>query len=157
MHLQKYPSLCPFQSAYSKFHSTETTLLRIHNDLILASDRHEVSALVLLDVSAAFDTIYHQILLTRLATHFVFSATALCILESYLSNRFQFLNIDGQSYPPSKIITGVPQGFLFFHYVPLRLLVYSQIPMLNYSICMLMTLNFMFLFPALILLLVLQP
>ena len=63
-HLQTFPSLCPFQSAYRKFHSTETALIRIYNDLLLASDQQEVSALVLLDLSAAFDTIDHNILLT---------------------------------------------------------------------------------------------
>ena len=47
-----------FQSAYRMlFHSTETTLLSIHNDLILAMDRGEVTSLILLDLSAAFDNV----------------------------------------------------------------------------------------------------
>ena len=61
IHLKTFPSLCRFQSAYRKFHSTETALLRIYNDLVLASNRKEVSALVLLDLSAAFDTIVNSI------------------------------------------------------------------------------------------------
>ena len=52
-----------FQSAYRKFHSTETALLRIQNDLLLAIDQRKLSALVLIDLSAAFDTIDHQLLL----------------------------------------------------------------------------------------------
>ena len=109
-HLQSFPSLCPFQSAYRKFHSTETALLRIHNDLLLATDRQEVSALVLLDLSSAFDTIDHQILLNRLTTHFGFSDTALSLLKSYLSNRSQYVTIDNHSSPLTEITTGVPQG-----------------------------------------------
>ena len=62
-HLQSFPSICPFQSAYRKFYSTETALLRIRNDLLLAIDKRKLSALVLLDLSAAFDTIDHGILL----------------------------------------------------------------------------------------------
>ena len=67
IHLKTFLSLCRFQSAYRKFHSTETALLQIYNNLLLASNKKEVSALVLLDLSAAFDTIVHQILLIRLS------------------------------------------------------------------------------------------
>src|SRR5882757_5198904 len=59
-HLKTFPSLSPFQSAYRPFHSTETALLRIQNDLLLSMDNKRVSALILLDLSAAFDTIDHQ-------------------------------------------------------------------------------------------------
>ena len=67
-HLESFPSLSNFQSAYRKLHSTETALLQIHNDLSLAMNRQQVSALVLLDLSAAFDTIDHNILTNRLKT-----------------------------------------------------------------------------------------
>src|SRR6059036_3485655 len=85
-HFHTFPSLCPLQSAYRKFHSTETALLRIYNDLLLASDRRKVTALVLLDLSSAFDTIDHQILLDRLASFYGFSGLALSLLRSYLSD-----------------------------------------------------------------------
>ena len=65
-HLSSNSLSSSFQSAYRIFHSTETTLLKIHNDLILAMDRGEVTSLILLDLSAAFDTVDHSILLTRL-------------------------------------------------------------------------------------------
>ena len=66
-----------FQSAYRMFHSTETTLLSIHNDLILAMDRGEVTSLILLDLSAAFDTVDHSILLHRLQHWFGLHGTSL--------------------------------------------------------------------------------
>jgi len=62
--------LNPFQSAYTKHHSTETTLIALHDDLIKAMDKQEVTCLTLLDYSAAFDTIDHSILLQRLSLWF---------------------------------------------------------------------------------------
>ena len=59
-----------FQSAYTKFHSTETTLLSVHDELIQAMDKQTVTGLALLDLSAAFDTIDHSILLHRLSNWF---------------------------------------------------------------------------------------
>ena len=52
-----------FQSAYKKFHSTETALLRVHNDINIAIDSQNSVILLLLDFSAAFDTVDHTILL----------------------------------------------------------------------------------------------
>ena len=52
-----------YQSAYRKFHSTETALLKIHNTILASVDAGKVTALtLLLDLSAAFDTIDHTIL-----------------------------------------------------------------------------------------------
>ena len=58
------------QSAYTCFHSTETALLKIHNDIICNMDNAKVIALPLLDLSAAFDTIDHATLLERMCEHF---------------------------------------------------------------------------------------
>ena len=51
-----------YQSAYRKFHSTKTALLKIHNDILSSMDDGRVTSLTLLDLSAAFDTIDHTIL-----------------------------------------------------------------------------------------------
>ena len=62
------------QSAYKQFHSTETALLKVHNDINLNIDNGKVTALALLDISAAFDTIDHDILITRLSTWYGYLA-----------------------------------------------------------------------------------
>ena len=109
-HLESFPSLSSFQSAYKKLHSTETALLKIHNDLLLSFEDKKLSALVLLDMSAAFDTVDHSILLSRLSSNFGISGSAHSLLTSYLSGRTQSVSIHSSSTPPSPIMTGVPQG-----------------------------------------------
>jgi len=56
----------PKQTAYRQFHSIETAVLSVHNDIVRAIDNRELSLLVLLDLSAAFDTVDHHILLNVL-------------------------------------------------------------------------------------------
>ena len=65
------------QSAYRAGHSTETALLKVQNDILLAMDRQHVTLLVLLDLSAAFDTFDHQVLLRRLEVTYGITRTAL--------------------------------------------------------------------------------
>ena len=57
-----------FKSAYKAFHSTETALVRVHNDILTAIDNNRTVILLLLDLSAAFDTVDHSILLSRLSS-----------------------------------------------------------------------------------------
>ena len=77
----------PHQSAFIKHHSTETALLYIHHHLINAIGSQKVSCLCLLDPSAAFDTIDHNILLTCLSSWFGIQGSALDWFKSYLSSR----------------------------------------------------------------------
>ena len=98
------------QSAYKPFHSTETLLTKIHNDIMLNSHKGEVTMLVLLDLSAAFDTIDHNILLNRLEKLHGIRGTALKWFKSYLSDRTQSVVI-GEAESAAKILKyGVPQG-----------------------------------------------
>ena len=98
------------QSAYKRFHSTETALLKIHNDVICNMDNGKVTALTLLYLSAAFDTIDHSTLLERLHVHFGISGTVLQWFKSYISNRQQRVHIDGSLSCPQVLHFGVPQG-----------------------------------------------
>ena len=68
------PSL---QSAYRKNHSTETAVLKVITDVLRAADRGEVSLLCMLDLSAAFDTVDHDILIERLRQSFGVQGLAL--------------------------------------------------------------------------------
>jgi len=75
------------QSAYRKFHSSKTTLLPLYNDLLVATDRGQVSGLCLLDLTAVLDTVDHELLLLRLNRTFGFRNQAIEWLKSYLSGR----------------------------------------------------------------------
>lgn len=109
-HVQETGSLNPFQSAYKKFHSTETALLKISNDILTSMDRGKVTALTLLDLSAAFDTIDHQILLQRLEGWFGVSGAALNWFSSYLNNRSQRIKLGDCLSSEVPLQFGVPQG-----------------------------------------------
>ena len=85
-------------------------LAKVTNDLLIASDQGFVSVLVLLDLSAAFDTIDHQILLQRLEQLISMKVTALNWFKSYFSDRLQFVQINDESSVHTKVNHGVPQG-----------------------------------------------
>ena len=75
-----------YQSGYRKFHSCETAVTKIHNDILMMIDKKENVLLLLLDLSAAFDTINHKLLLKKLSSTYGIEKTALKWLESYLRN-----------------------------------------------------------------------
>jgi hypothetical protein len=100
----------PNQSAYKKFHSTETALLKTQNELLKELGQGNVVILVLLDMSAAFDTIDHQTLLTRLEKRFGITGTALNWFRSYLLNRTQSVVVGDAMSIAKPLKYGVPQG-----------------------------------------------
>ena len=114
--------LSKFQSAYRCFHSTETALIRVFNDILVALDRHQEVVLVLLDLSAAFDNIDHSALLSRLQCCYGINGTMLKWFQSYLDNRTQQVIIKDSLSSEKQLLSGVPQGsvlgpLLFSHFV----------------------------------------
>ena len=81
-----YPSV---QSAYRERHSTETALLKVQSDILTALDSGSGAVLLMLDLSAAFETIDHGILLSRLNSLHGINGDALDCFKYYLSNCVQ--------------------------------------------------------------------
>ena len=98
------------QSAYKTFHSTETALVKVHNDLVSAIDNQSYVILLLLDLSAAFDTVDHKLFLQRLSCRFGINGKALRWFKSYLDNRKQVVNVKGATSCSKDPRYGVPQG-----------------------------------------------
>ena len=109
-HLERNNINVPLQSAYKKNHSVETALLKVQNDILRDIDMNKSVFLVLLDLSAAFDTVNHDILLNRLNTSFGVRDLALKWFKSYLSDRQFYVSVpEGKSFSRS-FDCGVPQG-----------------------------------------------
>ena len=103
-----------YQSAYRKLHCTETALIRVHNEIAIASDQKRSVILLLLDLSAAFETLDHCILLSRLSRRFGIGGTALEWFRLYLGDRSQFVNTNG-SYPKGRFL-----DLFYSHCTPLH-------------------------------------
>ena len=112
-HKESTGNVKPFQSTYRANYSTETALLKVKADLLDAMDGKEVVCLILLDLSASFDTYSHNILLNHLQYQFRITDTALAWVRDYLSNRTQRVSVevDGKKAESHKVLLKqVPQG-----------------------------------------------
>lgn len=98
-----------FQSAYRHLHSTERAFLRVPNDILVALDNHWSFVLSLLDLSEAFTTVDHTVLLNGQATQFGITGSAFSCFTSYLSNRHQFISIRVERSSHHPLACGVPQ------------------------------------------------
>lgn len=98
------------QSAYRAHHSTETAVLRVLADILLALDSGNLAVLTLLDLSAAFDSVDHDILLQRLQKSYGLGGVVIGWFRSYLSGRTQYVRSPTSSSVPSAVLYGVPQG-----------------------------------------------
>jgi hypothetical protein len=108
-HLERNNLLDPFQSAYRTDHSCETVILSILNDVYTAIDRGEITLLIMLDMSAAFDTVDHGLLLRKLECLGI-GGDALQWLKNYLNNRAHSTEVCGKTSDSLPLTMGVPQG-----------------------------------------------
>ena len=108
-HLSSHNLMSKLQSACRKFHSSETALLYVQNDIITSLDAGLCTAFLLLDLSAAFDTINLSILTHRLQNWFGISSIALNLLSPLLSERSQTVITSASKSQPVLLEYGVPQ------------------------------------------------
>ncbi len=111
-HLQENTLHCPVQSGYRPNHSCETLLVRMMDDIFKEIHADNIVIVVLLDLSAAFDTIDHGILLKKLMRDFGITGTALSWLKSYLKDRFFGVKVGDSLSDLLCLLFGVPQGSL---------------------------------------------
>ena len=111
-HMRQNAIMDKFHSAYNAHHSTETALLRVYNDVMFNIDRSNGTLLVLLDLSAAFDTIDHQILLHIFEHSLCITDSALALMKSYLDglDGRQCVEIEEVISEFVELACGVPQG-----------------------------------------------
>ena len=109
-HVKEYELLPKNQSAYRQFHSCESALLRLVNDLLDAMEKQEVTALIAMDLSAAFDTVDHDILVNVLRSQYGVNDTALAWVDSYLRPRSCRVCINTSSSSNRTLQCSVPQG-----------------------------------------------
>lgn len=101
---------CEEQSAYKKQHSTETLTIRIWNDLLVASDDKSATIVMMLDLSAAFDTVDHDLLLRILRNEIGLGGKVLLWFTSFLKSRSQRVRLGNITSDELIIKFGVPQG-----------------------------------------------
>ena len=97
------------QSSYKQFHSTETALTTVLDDFLLAVDDRKSVLVLMLDLSAAFDTVDHSILINRLENRLGICGTALKWFESYLTNRKFCVKLNDATSRFQNLDCGVPQ------------------------------------------------
>ena len=108
--LEENSVLDKFQSGFRSRHSTESALLKVHNDIALSVDAGSPAVLVLLDLTAAFDTVDHAVLVSRLEQYVGIRGTALQWFSSYLADRTFSVMIGELCSSHASLSCGVPQG-----------------------------------------------
>ena len=111
-HIQRNDLHAIHQSGYRKYHSCETAMIKIVNDFNQILSNGDMVALILLDLSAAFDTIDHNLLIKKLRENFGITGNVLKWIISYLRDRSFSVNIRNVHSSHRELNFGVPQGSL---------------------------------------------
>ena len=109
-HMSEYSMYDPMQSAYKLVHSTETALVKINYDILSSLDAGKCTVLVSLDLSAAFDTINHNVFLNRLQYMYGITGTAFKWFQSYIEQRNNQVCVGDSLSQRRPVASGVPQG-----------------------------------------------
>ena len=110
-------------TARRKHHSCETAVVRIYSDLLVAIDKQSHALLVLIDLSAAFDTINHSLLISKLQKVYNIGGNVIAWIKSYLSQRKFKVLINDTFSDESPLEIGVPQGSILG---PLLFILYTE-------------------------------
>ena len=114
--------LHPSHHGFRSKHSTATALIQMFDSWMEAFENDEVSAVIMLDMSAAFDVVDYDILLSKLALY-GFEESVLAWIRSYLSGRYQCVSLEGCLSEPLSLECGVPQGSILG---PLLYIIYTN-------------------------------
>ena len=122
-HLTSTDLFAKFQSGYRKWHSCDTAVLKIQNDTLLMIDGKSHVVLMLLDLSAAFDTINHKILISKLQKLYGFNGLILQWIKSYITDRSFRVSVNSKYSDSCLLEIGVPQGSILG---PLLFILYTK-------------------------------
>ena len=109
-YLNKYNLLSPCQSGNKRNHSTETININTTDRILKSMDQKKLTALILIDLSKAFDSIDQCSILLRKLKAVGVSLSALEWFQSFLTDRRQYVRIGSSTSNPLKVTHGVPQG-----------------------------------------------
>ena len=108
-YIDNFQLLYKYQFGFRKNHSTEHALIEITDQIRLSMDNNQITCGIFVDLSKAFDTVNHHILLDKLENIGI-RGKALELFKSYLSDRNQYVNIDTCKSQTKSVTCGVPQG-----------------------------------------------
>ena len=109
-YVRVYKLLPSLQFVYRAQHSTKTAVLKALSDILTAADRGDLQMLTLFDLSVAFDTVDHPILLRRLMTSHGVNGVVYTWISLYLANCTQYVRCPGSRSTLLPVLCGVPQG-----------------------------------------------